>query len=132
MMNANAAMQQYRRVGATTSIEDASPHKLILMLLTGAQDRLSAALGFMQRGNISDKGQSIGTAIKIIDGLRASLDFKAGGEISENLDSLYDYMGRRLLEANLRNDPKVLNEVSSLLQEITVAWVGITPEANKH
>ncbi len=52
-----------------------------------------------------EKGKSISKAIQIIDnGLRASLDKKAGGEIAEGLDALYEYMGARLLTANLNND----------------------------
>ena len=129
-MNLKTAINSYTQVGNHSAIEEASPHKLILMLLTGAQDRLAAAKGHMDRGNIADKGASIGTAINIIQGLRASLDHKAGGEISANLDSLYEYMGRRLFQANLKNDPLAIAEVSSLLREITTAWVGIRDQVN--
>jgi flagellar secretion chaperone FliS len=124
-MNLNTAITSYTQVGNHSAVEEASPHKLILMLLTGAQDRLAAAKGYMERGAIADKGSSISTAMNIINGLRASLDHDTGGEISANLDSLYDYMGRRLFEANLKNDPDAITEVSGLLREITTAWVGI-------
>jgi flagellar protein FliS len=79
----------------------------------------------MQRGNIAEKGANISWAISIIEGMRASLDLDAGGDIARNLNDLYDYMGRRLLEANMRNDAKALDEVMSLLREIKTGWDAI-------
>ncbi len=127
-MNVQVAMQQYRQVGNHASVEDASPHKLILMLLTGAQERIASAKTHMINGNIAAKCETIGTAMNIIVGLRASLDHEKGGEISTNLDALYEYMERRLFEANVKNTPSILDEVSNLLKEITSAWVGITDQ----
>jgi len=127
-MNVQVAMQQYRQVSNHSAVEDASPHKLILMLLTGAQERIATAKTHMVNGNIAAKGETIGTAMNIIVGLRASLDHDKGGEISSNLDALYEYMEKRLFEANVKNDPAILDEVSNLLKEITSAWVGITDQ----
>ena len=76
----------------------------------------------MQRGEIALKASHISWAISIIDGLRMSMDKDSGGEIAQNLDSLYDYMGRRLVEANLHNNIEILNEVAGLLLEIKLAW----------
>ena len=118
----NSALQQYRKVGAQTGVEAATPHRLIQMLLEGALEKINLAKGYMQRNEVSLKGSHISWAISIIDGLRMSLDKEGGGEIAENLDSLYDYMGRRLLEANLNNDVAMLDEVSGLLLEIKSAW----------
>jgi flagellar protein FliS len=124
-MNTQVAMQQYRQVSNHSSVEDANPHKLILMLLTGAQERIVTARTHMINRNIAAKGETIGTAMNIIVGLRASLDHEKGGEISSNLDALYEYMEKQLFIANLKNDPLKLDEVSNLLKEITSAWVGI-------
>ena len=71
-------------------------------------------------------------AIAIIDnGLRASLDREAGGQIASSLDSLYDYMSRQLLTANLQNKPEMLEEVHRLLSDLRGAWntIGTTPAA---
>ena len=66
----------------------------------------------MQAGEIEKKGLAISKAIMIIEnGMRASLDKNAGGEIASSLDALYDYMGRRLLLANVSNKVEVLHEV---------------------
>lgn len=116
----------YAKVGIETGVAAASPHKLIVMLYEGALVAISMALQHMKTGNIAAKGQSISKAMLIIDsGLRASLDKKAGGEIAESLDSLYEYMGNRLLQANLKNQPEILEEVHRLLSELKSAWDAI-------
>lgn len=116
------ALQHYKKIGTHTDVATASPHRLIQMLLEGALEKINLAKGYMQRGEIQLKGNHISWAISIIDGLRISLDKDTGGEVAENLDALYDYMGRRLAEANLTNDGAMLDEVSKLLLEIKMAW----------
>ncbi len=121
----NSALQQYRKVGAQTGVEAATPHRLIMMLLDGALEKINLAKGFMQRNNVAEKGSHISWAISIIEGLRISLDKQEGGEIAENLEALYDYMTRRLAEANMNNDVAILDEISGLLLEIKSAWEAV-------
>ncbi|MYN09347.1 flagellar export chaperone FliS [Pseudoduganella aquatica] len=120
----------YAKVGMETGVVAASPHKLIVMLFDGALVSITNALLNMRSGNIGEKGKAISKAIMIIDsGLRAALDKKVGGEIAEGLDALYEYMSGRLLTANLKNDPAILEEVQRLLTELRDAWnqIGDTP-----
>jgi flagellar protein FliS len=120
----------YAKVGMETGVVAASPHKLIVMLFDGALLALVTALQQMSAGNIAGKGQSISKAITIIDsGLRASLNKEAGGEIAESLDSLYEYMSNRLLQANLNNQAELINEVQILLKDLKGAWEAIDPTA---
>lgn len=128
MASAQSALQQYNSVGVQSGIESANPHRIIQMLMAGALDRIAAAKGFLQRGDIGKKGEYIGWSISIIEGLRASLDHDAGGDISGNLDSLYEYMSRRLLEANIKGDEAILDEVFGLLSEIKGGWDAIPEE----
>ncbi|MGY6277336.1 flagellar export chaperone FliS [Methylomonas sp. MgM2] len=125
---ASRAMGQYKQVGTQIGADSADPHQLIVMLFDGALERIAIAKGAIERGDIEEKGQKIGRAIAIIDGLRASLDKQAGGEIAENLDSLYDYMQRRLFDANLQSDIAALFEVADLIKEIKSAWMEIPLE----
>nr|WP_305906556.1 flagellar export chaperone FliS [Methylomarinum sp. Ch1-1]MDP4519245.1 flagellar export chaperone FliS [Methylomarinum sp. Ch1-1] len=127
MMNAlsNRAMSQYKQVGTHVGADSADPHQLIVMLFDGALERIAIAKGAIERNDIEEKGQKIGRVIAIVDGLRASLDKEQGGEIAENLDNLYDYMQRRLFEANLNNDLAILSEVADLIKEVRSAWVAI-------
>ncbi len=119
------AIQQYGSVAAQTGVEAATPHRLIQMLMEGALEKMVMAKGHMLQGNIADKGANISWAISIIEGMRSSLDMDAGGDIAANLNDLYDYMERRLVEANMRNDVKMLDEVIGLLREIKAGWDAI-------
>ena len=122
----------YAKVGLETGIGSASPHKLIVMLYDGALVAVLSAQMHMKSGNVPEKGKSISKAIQIIDnGLRASLDKDAGGQIAEGLDALYEYMSARLLMANLKNDISLLEEVQRLLTDLRETWnaIGATPAA---
>ena len=122
----------YAKVGIETGVMAASPHKLIVMLYDGALIAIRNAQVHMNAGNIPEKGRQISKAIKIIEnGLRASLDRNVGGQIAQGLDSLYEYMGHRLLMANLNNQPELLEEVHRLLSDLREAWnaIGNVPPA---
>jgi flagellar protein FliS len=127
----SGAMRAYQKIDAYSGAAYADPHQLIVMLMDSALDRLARAKGAMQQGNIAFKGELIGNSISIIGGLKGCLDMDAGGELSNNLDDLYDYMSRRLVQANLGNDPGVLDEVSALLREIKAAWDAIPDDVKK-
>ena len=121
-MNTNAATQRYQQVGVHSGLMDASPHRLVQMLMEAVLEKIAKAKGNILRNEIAEKGANIGKVITIIEGLRASLDKDSGGEIAQNLNDLYDYMTRQLLTANLRNDEAVLDEVFSLMTEIKSGW----------
>lgn len=127
--NGSSAIAQYRQVSTRGGVEQADPHRLTAMLMAGALERVTAASGHMRRGEIAQKGENISRAIAIVEGLRGSLDFEAGGALAGNLDALYEYMGRRLLQANVADDAGMLDEVAGLLREISGAWDAIRPEA---
>ena len=125
-------VQAYAKVGLETSVVAASPHELIVLLFDGALAAIHSARLHMKAGKIQEKGASISRAIEIVnDGLRASLDKKAGGDIANSLDGLYGYMTERLLQANLKNSVAMLDEVQVLLVDLRDAWasIGKTPAA---
>ncbi len=126
---ANLNLSAYKDIGVQTGVESASAHKLILMLMDGALEKISTARGHMQRGELAPKGENIGWAISIIGGLRDSLNVEAGGGLATNLDNLYEYMSRRLVEANRDNDSQALQEVMGLLSQIRGGWSGIQQQA---
>ena len=128
MMQRNYA-QQYRQSQLEGAVMDADPHKLVSLLLTGACERIRLAEDCLERGDQARKGKAIGEACAIVGHLNGSLDHEAGGEIAANLSSLYDYVLRRLTEANLHNDAAALRECLDLLGEIDSAWTAIRPAA---
>jgi flagellar secretion chaperone FliS len=125
---ARTALQQYENVGVDATANAAMPHQLIEMLLGGALDRIATAKGQIERGDLAGKGGAIGRAIGIVAGLRKSLNHEGGGEIATNLELIYDYVERRLLEANRNNDVAILNEAARLLGNVKAGWDGIPPE----
>lgn len=127
-MNAAAAMKQYQQNYIHGGAETASPHRLVQMLMEGALEKIRTAKGFMASNDIAKKGETISWAISIIDGLRSCLNVELGGEFATNLHALYTYMETRLLEANVKNDPAMLDEVAQLLIQVKLGWDAIPPE----
>lgn len=120
--------QSYAKVGVDAAVETSDPHRLILMLFDGAIAAVSLARIHMAAGEIPQKGAAISKAIDLIsNGLLASLDMEAGGELAERLAALYDYMTQRLLFANLKNSLATLDEVMELLTSLREAWAQIAP-----
>lgn len=127
-MNATAAINAYNKVGIESGVYGADPHMLISMLYQGALLEIGKAKSGILRNETAAKGASISRAIAIIgEGLNASLDKNVGGDLAQNLSSLYDYMVVRLVAANLKNDIATLDEVARLLTELSGAWDSIRP-----
>ena len=124
-MNAVSAMKQYQQVSVHSGIMDASPHRLVQMLMEGALEKIALAKGSVANNEIASKGTNISKAIGIIGGLKSSLNIEVGGALAENLSNLYDYMANRLVVANIRSDENILDEVASLMVEIKTGWDGI-------
>ncbi|MCJ7926411.1 flagellar export chaperone FliS [Pantoea vagans] len=113
----------YAKIGVESAVMSASQQQLIVMLFDGALSALIRARLFMQDGNIEGKGSSISKAINIIEaGLKEGLAENRGDELADNLLDLYNYMTRRLLQANLHNDVAAVEEVEGLLRNIADAW----------
>ncbi|AXK56335.1 MULTISPECIES: flagellar export chaperone FliS [Pseudomonas] len=124
-MNPMLALRQYQKVGAQAQTSEASPHRLVQMLMEGGLDRIAQAKGAMERKDIANKGVFIGKAIGIIGGLREGLDLENSMDTLGDLDGLYTYMMKRLTEANIKTDPKILDEVADLLRTVKEGWDAI-------
>jgi len=127
------ALGQYRSTNAYGAAAADDRLQLILHMMDGAISRIATARGHMARNEAALKGEEIGRAIGLIDGLRTSLDKDQGGDIAQNLEALYDYMMHRLVEANLNDNTEILDEVEDLLHEIKSGWQGLmeSPEAQQ-
>ncbi|NVJ60362.1 MAG: flagellar export chaperone FliS [Gammaproteobacteria bacterium] len=124
-------LKQYENMATQSGVVDANPHRLIQMLMEGALEKIAKAKGFLQRENVEAKGAHITWAIRIIQGLRDSLDMDKGADLSERLDGLYEYMIFRLVEANAENSIEKLDEVTSLMANVKEGWDGIADEAKQ-
>ncbi|MDR0213274.1 MAG: flagellar export chaperone FliS [Comamonas sp.] len=117
------AANAYKQVGVQSVVDGASPHTLIQLLFDALEASLNGAKGAMQRGDVEEKGRQIGKAVRILEeGLKAALNREQGGEIAQNLASLYDYGITQLTLANLRNDVGLLESVQSVLAPVAQGW----------
>jgi flagellar protein FliS len=120
----------YSKLGLETDVITGEPHRLILMLFDGALLCIQRGKSHLAAKRIAEKCQAISTAIEIVDmGLRASVDPAPDPQFASRLLGLYRYVTMRLLQANLRNDIKALDEAAKILGDLRSAWLQITPAA---
>lgn len=122
------SVNAYTRQAAASRVAAASPHELVAMIFEALDQALLSALGALQRGDVPAKAAALSKAVQLLEeGLRAALDPKAG-ELTERLDTLYEYCTRRLTEANLHNDSERIEEVRRLIGPVADAWNQIRPQ----
>ena len=121
----------YKKGSLKQDIAHADPHKITLMLMQGALDRMAYAKGSIERKDFEGKAEHLSRVSAILINLRDTLDMEMKNEITENLFSLYDYMLQRVTDANIQNDLKIMDEVISLLLPIKTAWSQIPEEAKQ-
>lgn len=127
----NSKLAAYQSVSVHGGVAEADPHGLVLMLMDAAVERMTAARGCLEHGEIVRKAKLLHSCISIVAELRGCLDMTRGGALAQNLSDLYDYMQRQLLRANVDNNAGCISEVLSLLAEIRGAWVAIGPEVRQ-
>ena len=126
-MHPMRALNAYQKVNSHAQTSEASPHRLVQMLMQGSLDRMAQAKGALSRGDIATKGVVLGKAVDIIGGLREGLDAEKAEnpDAIRDLDSLYAYMVTRLTQANIKNDPLIIDEVAKLMITVKSGWDAI-------
>ena len=115
-------IKAYKSVGIKDDLAVADPHRVIQLLLQGALENMAKAKGFIERKDFAGKSAAISKTMAIISALQSSLDMKAGGEISDNLYALYDFMNNQLIVASREQSQSKIQEVMDLLLTIKSAW----------
>lgn len=108
----------YRR----TNVVTADPGKLVIMCYEGAIDNLTIAKKMYAESNFEEKGKALKKAQEIVSELLCSLDFQKGGPVARNLESLYNYMIRKMVLADVNKDVSAIDEVLGMLNELLSAW----------
>ena len=111
-------IQIYRK----TNVVTADPKRLVLMCYEGAIDCLKIGKQKITDGDLEGKVENTAKARDILYELKASLNFEQGGTVAANLDSLYNYMLKRITEADLGNDVQAFEDVIGMLGELKSAW----------
>ena len=121
----NHGAQAYNRLNIATAVESANSQQLVKLMLDGTLARLIRAKGCITHHDIEGRNEALDTALAIIGALQGCLDHERGGSLAENLDSLYEYMQRRLFRANVDSDVKAIDEVIDLVRTLKDAWDAI-------
>jgi flagellar protein FliS len=106
-------------------ILSADPMELICLMYQGAISEVREARRHLKEKNIRARSNSITKVHNILSELTTVLDHKRGGQFANNLARLYDYMMRRLTEANFKQIDEPLAEVLGLLGTLKEGWDGI-------
>jgi flagellar protein FliS len=115
-MTANNAYGQYKRNAALTS----QPEDLVLMLYNGLIKFTMQAVSAVDETNVEKANNCILRAQDIVDEFLRTLD--RSYEISKSMELMYDYMRRRLVDANIAKDKEILEEVLGLAKELRDTW----------
>ena len=132
-MSAKVAFDEYKRNKVIT----ASGVELIIQLYDEVMNIIRLAKPILTKGDklsfdeIKTKSKALNKAVNVVTALADSLDMEKGGEISDNLSKLYEFINLRLLNANLNNDPVMLDEATRVLHELREAWIGIVSQEDQ-
>lgn len=122
IQNMRGSIQSYQRVSIESELTNASPHRIIQMMYTGAIENILQSRLALNSNDFAKKGMHISKAIAIISALNNCLDFEKGGEIATNLSQLYDFILCSLSKANLDNDEQLLSDSIGVLTNIKDGW----------
>ncbi len=125
--NPALATKSFDKLSAS-EIESITPYHVITLLLDGALSRIDEAMASLSDGEMDQANLLIQKTIGIVTGLRESLDLSQGGDIANNLDTLYEYILNRLNDIDVSTPINTLEEVKNLLQEVHEGWVGISAD----
>jgi len=122
----NSGLQSYKK----TNVVTADPKRLVLMCYEGAIDSLKIVKNRYADNDFEGKYNAVNKVQDIINELQCSLDFEKGGAIASNLNSLYNYMLKRILHADVNQDMEAIDEVIRMLDELKSAWEEIFYKQN--
>lgn len=121
MAYGNQSIDQYRKA----AINSASPLQLVIMLYDGSMKFMLAAKVAMEAEDRFTQNEKLQRAQRIISELTSCLDMEAGGDIAQNLYSLYDFVYNRLVEANIQDRPDYIDQAMKVMSDLRESWVQV-------
>lgn len=125
----NGAYGQAYQVYQQNQVQTVAPEKLVTMLYEGAIRFLAQGEASCRQEKVEETHQLLVKAQAILVELMSNVN-RESGDIGESLYLLYDYLYRRLIEANLKKDPEIIIEVKELIKELRDAWVEAVAKKN--
>jgi flagellar protein FliS len=107
---------------STQQVMTSDPVTLVAMLYDKAVLCLKAAVQAIHKDETEMRWKNCHRAQEIISHLFMTLDLEKGGEIASNLEAIYAYMLRRLLDVDVKNDARAAEEVIELLEPLRASW----------
>ena len=123
-MNQRLGAQAYAATGMESSVNAASGHQLIEMLLRSILERIAQTRTAMKKGDSAQKGRLIGKMLDTLMYLQVCLDDDAG-PVSERLNETYEASMILLTKANMDNDPEILDRVAHMISAVRDAWIEV-------
>lgn len=121
-MTVAAPSQKARQAYQANQVVDQDPMELIVMLYDGLLGFLKRAAVAVEEQNTPEASECFRRATDIVGELQAVLDMEAGGEIAANLDRIYTYSRRRIVEGHVNLEPEPAREIVELLAPLRDAW----------
>jgi flagellar protein FliS len=121
-------IKAYKSVGIKDDLAVADPHRVIQLLMQGALENMAKAKGAMDRKDFAEKSRTVSKAMSIISALQHTLDMDVGGEVSQNLWSLYDFMVNHLMQASRESNTVKIDDVIEIMIKIKSGWDAIPLE----
>lgn len=108
-----------------SAVRGASPVRLVICLYEQVIDDLRRAVAALERGDVEGRTRGINHALTVIAHLQSSLDMQQGGEVAANLNGFYGLIRAGLVQAQVKESARILEEQISLLVTIHEAWLEV-------
>ena len=131
MLRAQKALKQYSSVEASSQAYCSSAYDLTKMLFSGCLKSLTLTVFHIKQKNYAGKATELSRSLAIINGLQDCLDLENGGDLAQNLDALYLYMGKTLRESSVSNDIGRIEHIHELLKEVSLGWEAMPVESRR-
>ena len=131
MLRAQQALKQYSSVESISKAYSGSAYDLTKMLFNGCLKSLTLTVFHINHNNYAGKSRELSRSLAIINGLQDCLDLEKGGDLADNLNNLYLYMGKTLRESSVSNDISRIEHIHELLKEVSVGWEAMPLESRR-
>jgi len=126
MKNALEAKLAYRE----NAVRSATPIELVIILFDTAIDDIRRAASTAGAGNIEERAAAVGHAMLVLQQLQGTLDFEKGGQVARQFEQFYNLVRAKLLEAQLRNSPELMQQQMQFMSEVRDCWVEAEKQLN--